>query len=234
MRKFNPGARKLVDAELARASRMYRRPPRLLDRKAARGKPAVQEPGPKAIGGAVIFDRYEPEPLPRMLEADPTVVSYADRDLPQVEFLFRGEERVHTPDLAVRFTDGSREVLDYLTSDEVAHPVNAAVLPILRDAYRRLGWRYRVWTDSDLSAQPARDNAELLRWARARTVSSEDECRILRAGAGAASLGGLLAALEDLDEAREKVLALAGRGKVLLETARAPIGPSTRLLGIRS
>jgi len=104
-----------------------------------------------------------------------------------LEYHHDGEKHRYTPDILVAW-GASREVVEIKEDSEAAKPENRARFSLVRDLLAEHGYSFRVWSHSEICAQPRLSNVGLVLRYRCVHVSATECEKIRRAFSSAAEL----------------------------------------------
>jgi hypothetical protein len=104
-----------------------------------------------------------------------------------LEFRHDGKRHRYTPDILVVW-GGSQEVVEIKEDSEAAKPENGARFALVRDLLAEHGYSFRVWTHSEICAQPRLSNVGLVLRYRCVDVPATEREKIRQAFSSVAEM----------------------------------------------
>ena len=151
-----------------------------------------------------------------VFEMDPGIDAF-EVSPERVTVMVAGKKRSYVP--AYRLRRGSATVMvDILHRRQETHPLRPIVTATIRAGYARIGIHYRVLPERRVFAQPRLRNARFVLGHRGLDTCAETELAVVRVlgRKGLHDVASVAAALPDLPDARETLLALATQRRVKL------------------
>ena len=162
-----------------------------------------------------------------VFELDPGIDAF-EVSPERVTVMVAGKKRSYVP--AYRLRRGSATVMvDVLHRRQETHPLRVVVTATITAGYARIGVHYRVLPEKRVFAQPRFSNARFVLGHRGLDTRAETELAVVRVlgRKGRHDVTSVAAALPDLPDARETLLALATRRRVKLGLWAPTIGEMT-------